>query len=185
MLQIHFSSLSFNFIIYFFMYVCITVLGLCCCTQAFPSCGKWGLLFVAVCGLLIAVACLCCGARALGVWASVVVALGLSSCGSQALQCRLSSCGTQTQLLRGLWDLPGPGIEPMSPALAGGFLTTAPPCLLISCYFNLHKYFFLRSTNLFFCDFFCDFFSILIRFFSSNFMVSFFLLLTPSRNFLV
>ena len=26
-----------------------------------------------------------------------------------------------------MWDLPGPGIEPMSPALAGGFLTTAPP----------------------------------------------------------
>ena len=24
-------------------------------------------------------------------------------------------------------DLPGPGIEPVSPALAGGFLTTAPP----------------------------------------------------------
>ena len=27
----------------------------------------------------------------------------------------------------GMWDLPGPGIEPVSPALAGGFLTTAPP----------------------------------------------------------
>ena len=26
-----------------------------------------------------------------------------------------------------MWDLPGPGIEPMSPALAGGFLTTGPP----------------------------------------------------------
>ena len=25
------------------------------------------------------------------------------------------------------WDLPGPGFEPVSPALAGGFLTTAPP----------------------------------------------------------
>ena len=24
-------------------------------------------------------------------------------------------------------NLPGPGLEPMSPALAGGFLTTAPP----------------------------------------------------------
>ena len=57
----------------------------------------------------------CCGAQALGVQASVVVACGLSSCGSQA------------SLLRGMWDLPGLGIEPMSPALAGGFLTTAPP----------------------------------------------------------
>ena len=26
-----------------------------------------------------------------------------------------------------MWDLPGPGIEPVFPALAGGFLTTAPP----------------------------------------------------------
>ena len=26
-----------------------------------------------------------------------------------------------------MWDPPGPGLEPMSPALAGGFLTTAPP----------------------------------------------------------
>ena len=26
-----------------------------------------------------------------------------------------------------MWNLPGPGIEPMSPALAGGFLTTVPP----------------------------------------------------------
>ena len=26
-----------------------------------------------------------------------------------------------------MWDLPGPGIEPVSPATAGGFLTTVPP----------------------------------------------------------
>ena len=26
-----------------------------------------------------------------------------------------------------MWDLPGPGLEPVSPALAGRFLTTAPP----------------------------------------------------------
>ena len=25
-----------------------------------------------------------------------------------------------------MWDLPGPGVEPMSPALAGGFFTTEP-----------------------------------------------------------
>ena len=52
---------------------------------------------------------------------------GLSSCGSQALEHRLSSCGARAQLLRSMWDLPGPGLEPMSPALAGGLLTTAPP----------------------------------------------------------
>ena len=69
----------------------------------------------------------CCGAQALGVWASVVVALRLSSCGSQALERRLSSCGPRAQLLGGMWDLPGPGFKPMSPVLAGGFPTTAPP----------------------------------------------------------
>ena len=26
-----------------------------------------------------------------------------------------------------MWDLPGPELEPTSPTLAGGFLTTAPP----------------------------------------------------------
>ena len=53
--------------------------------------------------------------------------VGFSSCGSLALERRLSSCGAQAQLLRHMWDLPGPGIEPVSPALACGFLTTAPP----------------------------------------------------------
>ena len=36
-----------------------------------------------------------CGARALGMWASVVAARGLSSCGWQALELRLSSCGAR------------------------------------------------------------------------------------------
>ena len=40
---------------------------------------------------------------------------------------RLSNCGSRTQLLRGMWDLPRPGLEPVSPALAGRFSTTAPP----------------------------------------------------------
>ena len=56
--------------------------------------------------------------------------MGLSSCGSRALERRLSSCGScgaWASLLGGMWDLPGPGLEPMSPALVGRFLTTAPP----------------------------------------------------------
>ena len=40
---------------------------------------------------------------------------------------RLSSCGSRAELLRGMWDLPRPGLEPMSPALAGRLSTTAPP----------------------------------------------------------
>ena len=36
-------------------------------------------------------------------------------------------CGARAQLLLGMWNLLRPGIEPVSPALAGGFLTTGPP----------------------------------------------------------
>ena len=64
---------------------------------------------------------------ALGTQASVVVARVLSSWGSRALEHRVSSCGTRAQLLHGMWDLPGPGLEPVSPALAGRFLPSAPP----------------------------------------------------------
>ena len=69
----------------------------------------------------------CCGAQALDTRASVVVALRLSSCDLRALEHRLSSCGTRAQLLCSMWDRPRRGIKPMSPALAGGFSTTAPP----------------------------------------------------------
>ena len=84
----------------------------------------------------------CCGARAPGARASVVVARGLSSCGSWALEHRFSSCGTRVQLLRGMRDLPGPGREPVPPALAGGLPTTAPPgkpyIMVFHCGLNLY-----------------------------------------------
>ena len=40
-----------------FIYLFLVALGLCCCTRAFSNCGERRLLFVAVRGLLIAVAC--------------------------------------------------------------------------------------------------------------------------------
>ena len=55
-----------------------------------------------------------CGAQVLGRQASVVVARGLSS------------CGTWASLLQGMWHLPGPGIAPVSSALACRFLSTVP-----------------------------------------------------------
>ena len=62
--------------------------------------------------------------------------VGFSSCGTWALlERRLSSCGARAYLLRGMWDLPGPGLEPVSPALAGRFSTTAPPGKLLCKYF--------------------------------------------------
>ena len=84
-----------------------------------------------------------CGAWALGVWASVVVVHGLSSCGSRALEHRLRSCGTRAWLLHSMWDLPRPGLEPVSLALAGGFLTTAPsgkPSYFHFCIFYSHGF---------------------------------------------
>ena len=77
-------------------------MGLRFCARAFSSCGKWGPLFLAVRGPLTIAA-------------------------SLAAEHRLSSCGSRAQLLRGMWDLPRPGLEPVSPALAGRFSTTAPP----------------------------------------------------------
>ena len=85
----------------------MAVLGLCFCARAFSSCGKRGPLFIAMRGPLTIAAFLVAEHR---------------------LQARrLSNCGSQAQLLCGMWDLPRPGPEPVSPALAGGFLTTAPP----------------------------------------------------------
>ena len=49
------------------------------------------------------------------------------ACGLQQLAHSLSRCDTQAYLFLGMGVLPGPGIEPLSSALAGGFLTTEPP----------------------------------------------------------
>ena len=90
-----------------FIYLFMTVLSLRFCGRAFSSCGKWGPLFIAVRGPL-------------------TIAASLAA--EHSLQtCRLSNCGSRAPLLRGMWDLPRPGLEPLSPALAGRFSTTAPP----------------------------------------------------------
>ena len=48
---------------------------------------------------------------------------------------RLSNYGSRAQPLRGMCDLPRPGLEPVSPALAGGFSTTVPPGKPQYCFF--------------------------------------------------
>ena len=53
---------------------------------------------------------------------------------------RLSSCGSRAQLLCGMWDPPRPGLEPMSPALAGRFSTTVPRGKPSANVFNLIFY---------------------------------------------
>ena len=91
-------------------------------TRPFSSCGEWGLLSSWVRRL-----CLLGRAGYQGGQASAAEARGLSSCSSRALDRWLSNCGTQIELLRGTWYLPGPGIEAVSPALTGVFFTTEPP----------------------------------------------------------
>ena len=103
--------LFFIFIIYLILAVLVFVAA-----QVF--------LFIVVCGLLVTSGR---GAQALGVQALGVVARRFRSCGSWALEHRVSSCGVQAEMPRGMWDLPDPGEEPMSPALAGEFFTTEPP----------------------------------------------------------
>ena len=85
----------------------MAVLGFRFCARAFSSCGKRGPLFIAVRGPLT-------------IAGSLVAEHRLQTC-------RLSNCGSWAQLLRGMWDLPRPGLQPVSPALAGRFSTTAPP----------------------------------------------------------
>ena len=76
------SPLRFLFSFFFFS-LFLVALGLRCCVRAFSSCGGQGLVFIAVRGLLIVVASLLrsTGSRHMG---SVVVARGLSSCGTRA-----------------------------------------------------------------------------------------------------
>ena len=85
----------------------MAALGLRFCARAFSSCGKRGPLFITVRGPLT-------------IAASLVAEHRLQTR-------RLSNCGSRAQLLCSTWDLPRPGLEPMSPALAGELSTTAPP----------------------------------------------------------
>ena len=96
------------FLLFIYLFILfLAVLGLRFCARAFSSCGKRGPLFIAVHGPLT-------------IAASLVA--------EHKLQMRrLSSCGSRVYLLRGMWDPPRPGLEPVSPALAGRLSTTAPP----------------------------------------------------------
>ena len=98
----------------------MAVLGLCFCARAFSSCGKRGPLPIAVRGPLT---------------------IAASPVAEHRLQTRRpSNCGSRAQLLRGMWDPPRPGLEPMSPALAGRFSTTAPPGKPQPIFYNNHKW---------------------------------------------
>ena len=99
----------FDYILFLFMYVCMYV-WLC-----------W--VFVSVRGLSLVVA-------SRGHSSSRCAGLSPSRplVAKHRLQTRRpSNCGSRAKPLRGMWDLPRPGLEPTSPALAGKLSTTAPP----------------------------------------------------------
>ena len=108
------------------------------CTVLLPAAFWYDLIHLCLCGILAAMhgfpqlcevgtfscgarASRCsgfsrCGARALG-------HAGFGRCGtqgqqvhSQALEHKLNSCGTWAELLHDMWNLPGPGIEPVTHA---------------------------------------------------------------------
>ena len=101
----------------------MVVLGLRFCARAFYLWLCW--VFVSVRGLsLVAASGGHSSSRCVGLSLSITVSL----VAEHRLQThRLSNCGSQAQLLRGMWDLPRPGLEPVSPALAGRLSTTVPP----------------------------------------------------------
>ena len=101
------KKVFFFFFLIIFIYLFMAVLGLRFCARAFSSCGKWGPLFIAARGPLT---------------------IAASPVAEHRLQTRrLSNCGSRAQSLRGTRDPPRPGLEPVCPALAGRFPTTAPP----------------------------------------------------------
>ena len=69
-LTLYYTSKSLN-VIFFLVYLFLAALGLHCCTRAFSSCGKWGLLFVVVRWLLLlrSMGSRCAGFSSCGTWA--------------------------------------------------------------------------------------------------------------------
>ena len=95
-------SLSFFKIVNFILFT----LGLCCCMGAFSSCGNQGLLFIALCGLLLAVVSLVPEHK---LWVHELHQLW---CLGLIAPPHVESSWT--------------GINPVSPESAGRFLSTAP-----------------------------------------------------------
>jgi len=93
-------------ILSFFFFFFLAVLGFVAVPWLFLVASSGGYSPVVVLRLLISVA---------------------SHCGAWTLERGLNSRSARASLPRGVWNLPGPGTEPMFPALASGFLSTGPP----------------------------------------------------------
>ena len=106
--------------------IVLVALDLGCCTRAFFSCGEQGLF--SSCG----------GCKGFSLqW--LLLRRGTGSV----------AAGVQASLLCGMWYLPVPGIELVSPALAGEFLSAVPPGKsphpdFFCCYFSTFFFFFFH-----------------------------------------
>ena len=124
-----YGNFIFSLLAFYFLF--LAALRVHCYTQAFSSCDKQALLSACNAQLFTAVTSLVAGHRLQGAGASGVMAHRLSlqldrehrlqSTGSVAAAHRLG-CPVAFGIL-----VPRPGIKPISPALAGRFLTTGSP----------------------------------------------------------
>ena len=118
----------------------LAVLGLHCCTDFSLVAATRGSFLAAARGLRVAVASR--GAEH-GLQACTHLQLWL-----QALERGLSSWGSRPQWLCGTWDLPGPGIEPVSPALVVDFFscwaTGKPPVAFLKRSFKNMDHFYVN-----------------------------------------
>ena len=104
----HQGSPCLNFLkINLFIYLFLAALSLCCCARAFSSCRERGLPFLVA------------GAFSLR-WLLLLQSTGSRRTGSVLVELGLS-CSTACGIF------PDQGSNPLSPALEGRFLTTAPP----------------------------------------------------------
>ena len=120
---------------FLFVYLFLVVLGLCCCA-GFPLVAVSRAYSLLLCAGFSFHWLLLLPSRTLG-------HEGFSCCDSCGPEHGLSSCGTQAQLLCSMWDLPRPGIEPMSFALAGRFFTTQPPGQCFICFFKKLQFYYV------------------------------------------
>ena len=113
------------FFLFIIIYLSVVVLGLRCCVRAISNYGELGRRdYCSFQGMAFSLQWLLLSWSS---WSMGSRHRDFRSYGTRALEHRLNSCGARAQLLRGICDLLTAEIEPMSPALAGGFFTTEPP----------------------------------------------------------
>ena len=110
-LNFHISHLGTPFVFFLSFWLCWVFGLLIAVCELSPVAVGGGHCPAAECGLLTAVASLVTEHRLESSQASVAAAHE-----PWALECGLSSCGAWPSFPPGMWD-PGPGVEPLSPAL--------------------------------------------------------------------